>query len=521
MKKVVIVEALSTGFNYIQDCLDRDLEPIVLEVRLDQNEALETIQKERDEKYGTLKNSVKIIKEASSYEDTFKQIQALKPSIVIPGSEDGVILATRLADDLGLPGNSYSMIDKMTNKFYTHNALRDAGVRHIRGKICRTLQEAEMFFDELGNESVVVKPPHGAGSMGVRFCKGKADFLKKFAEQLGKVGCLGDVAQELLVQERIFGTEYIVNTMTFNGFHKVSSIWRYQKKAQDNGSNVYVGMNAIDDVTPEAYSLVEYAFQVLNAIGIKQGPVHGEFMIDEKGPVLIETNCRCMGGSYPAKYGDKVFGHHETDLALDSYINPDAFNKRISQPYKTNRFGFIKFMITPRNMPITNSPILGILPYLKSFFNCAILSTATSDHLDRTVDLETITGIIRLIHDNYSIIKQEYELLETLESKYFGLLYQETYDPSLGSLPPVSTEQESLDSFEINLRHLKDYPLEDVYHYLKQVIHSVKKGGTISVTKEAYEEFPYGASGMVMILKIFGLTVQLPTYKRDKIIATL
>ena len=36
--------------------------------------------------------------------------------------------------------------------------------------------------------------------------------------------------------------------------------------------------------------LIRYAFDVLEAIGIQYGPVHGEYMVDEKGPVLIEGN---------------------------------------------------------------------------------------------------------------------------------------------------------------------------------------------------------------------------------------
>lgn len=519
MKKVIIVEALSTGSNLIQDCFDRDLEPIVLERYLDTEVSAKALEHERSEKYSHIKVPFTIIKEQKSYEVTLEQVRALAPSFVLPGSEDGVILATRLADDLGLLGNPYSIINKMTNKFHMHNALKEAGVRHIRGQICKTPEEAEKFYDTLDNENVVVKPPHGAASMGVRFCKGKKDLLTKFSEQLGQIGSLGDIAQELLVQERIIGSEYIVNTLTFNGIHKVTSIWKYEKKALDNGSNVYVGMIAIDEVTPEAYALVEYAFQVLDAIGIKQGPVHGEYMLDEKGPVLIETNCRCMGTSYPAPYGDLIFGHHETDLALESYTNQDVVLQRLCKPYGTKKFGFNKFMITPKDMPITNSPIFGILPHLRSFYNCTVYSTISTDNLAKTVDLETSSGTIRLVHEDYSIIKQEYELLKDLESKYFGLLYQENFDKSLGSLPEVSAAPDSLDSFEIDLRHLKDYPLEDVYHYLKQVILSVKKGGTIFVTKDAYAEFPYGAAGMVTILRIFGLTINLPVYKSDKIIA--
>jgi len=518
-KKVVIVEALSTGFNYIQDCIERGLEPVILEVACADKNILEFMEQLRHEKYAKLTTKVQTLREAETYEKTLEMVRALNPILVVPGAEYGVVLATRLADDLGLPGTPYSYIDKMTNKFYTHEALKAAGVRHIRGKICKTQEEAEKFYDELDNEKVVIKPPHGCCSMGVRICNNKEEFVKTFAEQINQVGYYGDAAEELLVQERIVGTEYIVNTLSIEGTHKVTSVWKYEKKVLDNGSNVYVGIIAIDNVSPEAYALVKYAFQVLDAVGIKQGPVHGEFMIDEKGPVLIETNCRCMGSSYPAKFGDQIFSHHETDVSLDSYLNPGKALESLSRPYKAKKYAVMKCLVTPKDTPITNSPILGILPCLKSFYSCGILTSANFNDLPKTVDLETSSGTIYMLHEDYAVLQQEYELLNTLESNYFGLLYQEKYNATLGALPTISAKPDSLDEFEITLRHLKDYPQEDMYHYLKQVIQSLKKGGKLSVSQEAYEEFPYSAAGMVMILRIMGMTVQLPEYENNKLIA--
>ena len=55
---------------------------------------------------------------------------------------------------------------------------------------------------------------------------------------------------------------------------------------------------------------------------IQYGPVHGEYMIDEKGPVLIEVNCRPMGGGMSKQFMDLAFGQHETDSALDAYLDP-------------------------------------------------------------------------------------------------------------------------------------------------------------------------------------------------------
>ena len=47
--------------------------------------------------------------------------------------EEGVVIGTRLADDLGMPGTPYSNIANMTQKSVMHQSLRKAGLRYIRG----------------------------------------------------------------------------------------------------------------------------------------------------------------------------------------------------------------------------------------------------------------------------------------------------------------------------------------------------------------------------------------------------
>ena len=98
-------------------------------------------------------------------------MRALDPILVIAGSEFGVPYATRLASDLGLPGNPADCLKAMTEKDAMHQALKDAGVRYIRGQVITTVEEAKVYYQELGTENVVVKRVRGAGTQGVYLCK--------------------------------------------------------------------------------------------------------------------------------------------------------------------------------------------------------------------------------------------------------------------------------------------------------------------------------------------------------------
>lgn len=132
-----------------------------------------------------------------------------------------------------------------------------------------------------------------------------ADQIKDGVEDIiGNPDMFGAINNEALIQERIGGTEYIVNTVSHKGENYITACYKYLKHEIPGGSMLYdMNENILEsEVTPEIENLMEYAKKVVNAIGIEYGPVHGEFMIDDKGPVLMEVNCRICGGDMTSKF---------------------------------------------------------------------------------------------------------------------------------------------------------------------------------------------------------------------------
>ena len=111
-------------------------------------------------------------------------MKELDPVLVIAGSEFGVPLATRLSEDLGLPGNPVSALRSMTEKDAMHEALKKSGLRYIRGMIVRDEAEAESCYRSLGTEDVVVKRVRGAGTQGVFLCHGLEETKRAVRESL-------------------------------------------------------------------------------------------------------------------------------------------------------------------------------------------------------------------------------------------------------------------------------------------------------------------------------------------------
>ena len=547
-KRIVIAEYVSTGYNMVYDVLSRGYEPVLLDCPYVAEQAdLADFHAGREAVRARLPKGLIHIPENADYQAVLEQVRALQPILVIAGSEFGVPYATRLAADLGLPGNPVDRLKAMTEKDSMHQALKEYGIRYIRGQVISTVDEARAYYQELNTEHVVVKRVRGVGTQGVYLCKGLEETLAAVEKELAAGVLSGGEAVALLMQERIIGTEYIVNTVSCNGRHRVASIWQYDKVKMANGTNAYNYAQTVNKLDIGHSRLVSYAFDVLDAIGIQYGPVHGEFMIDERGPVLIEVNCRPMGGGMSRKFVEQLFGHHETDCALDAYLNPDKFEEELNKPYRPLRKGAMKFFILPRDVAAETTPIVPISKRLKSFHKGLFDRVGRDLLITQTKNLETTGGMVYLIHPDEQVVIDECNLLHTIEMKYPDILFQQTRETG-GSAAcrtdiaaimkemrcgggtlvfsdtdvqvegaTVISEKElrsAYDSYEQGILDLSKpetfADLEIVIRQIYEFADKIRENGRIIIPESTYANLPYGMEGMEILLRITGLRIETP-----------
>ena len=547
-KRIVIAEYVSTGYNMVYDVLSRGLEPVLLDCPyVAEPGDLADFHAGRDAVRARLPEGLIHIPESADYAAVLEKVRALQPVLVIAGSEFGVPYATRLAADLGLPGNPVERLRAMTEKDAMHQALMDYGIRSIRGRVITTAEEARAYYRELNTEHVVVKRVRGVGTQGVYLCKGLEEVLAAVEKELSAGVINGGEAVALLMQERIIGTEYIVNTVSCNGRHRVTSIWQYDKVKMANGTNAYNYSQTVNRLDVGHSRLVNYAFDVLDAIGIKYGPVHGEFMVDERGPVLIEVNCRPMGGGMSRKFVEQLFGHHETDCALDAYLNPGKFEEELNKPYRPLRKGAMKFFILPRDVAAESTPIVPIAKRLKSFHKGLFDRVGREKLITQTKNLETTGGMVYLVHPEEQVVIDECNLLHTIEMKYPDILFQQA---GTGASPAASGadiaaimkemrcgggtlvfsdtdvqvegatvigEKElrsAYDSYEQGILDLSRpetfADLEIVIQQIYEFADKIREHGRIIIPESTYRNLPYGMEGMEILLRITGLRIEMP-----------
>ena len=104
MRNIIVVDCKSSGVNYIADIVNRRYNPVVLELKPVEGHE-EANKKELETCYGNISDKFDIIYEKDTYEETLEAVREYDPEVIVSGSEHGVILTTKLANDLNLLGN--------------------------------------------------------------------------------------------------------------------------------------------------------------------------------------------------------------------------------------------------------------------------------------------------------------------------------------------------------------------------------------------------------------------------------
>lgn len=562
MRNIVVVEASSTGYNYIRDIVNRNFNPIILDLKGDGSEESKQYKEMTYQSYAMIEEDYELIIEKDTYEETLEMVREYDPVLVIAGSELGVILATKLANDLNLLCNPIENLDAITLKDKMQEKIAESGLRYIRGRAVKSVEEAIEFYDEAGLSEVVVKPIYSAGSVGVRICLNKEEMIEAFNHLSNTVNIYGNNITEFVVQERIKGEEYFVNTVSHNGDHRVTLMWKYSKVKTEEGGNVYDSIDTVNELGLGEAEIVEYAYDVADALGIKYGPVHGEYMVDEDGPVLIEVNCRPSGGGMEAEYLDKISGQHETDSALDSYLNPKNFYYERDRGYRLYAHGSLKLFIVPRDLVAESSPMTHISNKLKSHYKTTQELIEDKTLFVKTQDFETTGGIVFLVHEDGYVLQKDLEFLRSIEKKAFELVLSEGHNvkiPSQEDLASVEELESIIEKVNVrgatlfvtdqkmninNVLEVSPNQLEDVKGdfntivvnlnesivnlkadivakmFLK-IIQHVRKGGIIIIPKSTYQYFDHGRSTAEALVKVLDLRIELPLHNfRNMVIAS-
>ncbi|MFE0457888.1 ATP-grasp domain-containing protein [Kitasatospora sp. NPDC058965] len=334
-----------------------------------------------------------------------------RPEFLVCGSEPGVEAFDLLAAHWGMRPNSGSS-EARRDKFLMQARLREAGVRYIPHHKGADTASVLDWCAASGLAEYVVKPVKSFATDGVYFCSDLAEVRAACERLFGRLDLAGELITEVLVQERLVGPEFVVDSVSLDGSHFVVDMFRYTKETVD-GNPVYRAMTAVE--VGDHPEITAYVEQVLTALGIENGPGHSELILTADGPVLIETGARMHGG-LGAKLVDVSSTHSLIDLTLAARIDPAEYRRRTGVRPSLRKGVVECFLSSPTAGTVTANRVREACAGLDSFLfdTCA---QQPGDRMEQTVDLITSYGRVVLANADHEALARDTAVVLDLDRR--------------------------------------------------------------------------------------------------------
>lgn len=361
-----------------------------------------------------------IFNESDGYSTLLDNIKNLPLVGVMIGFDSAIKTALKIAHDLHL-SNSIPLenSDFLGNKYLTGKYLQKKGLfplKQIQVNLDNKKAAIESAIREIGFP-LIIKPTNSAGSFGFALCYSDNELLDNINVLLNSTDFLGNRLSELVIQERMEGTEYAVCTISSQMQHKILGLLRYEQGLLF-GQNMIRAIEFLPSEDSQYESIIQYTKAILNATHFSSGPAATEIMLTKKGPCLIELNPRVAGINVedllqfctPTSQGA---------MLASIYSNEALFLEKIDEPVKAIGFGKIIFLRNGKeNTPLSQEAVDEILnlPSCKQ----ANFKFKTGEKLPITKDIFSVLANILMCNNVQSIFELDCQKLLSIEKKYFS-----------------------------------------------------------------------------------------------------
>ncbi|MDU9037062.1 ATP-grasp domain-containing protein [Pseudomonas corrugata] len=354
-----------------------------------------------------------------------EEVNIEKVAYVIPGADSGVYLADYLAGIAKINhSNPHQTSELRRNKYVMIEAVTEAGLASIRQKKCYSPEQTYEFLKVNKIIKAVVKPQEGMGSDQVWICDTVESATNAASQILMNPNIFGDRNDSVLVQEFIEGDEYMIDTISVDGRHRIIAAWEsYLGRSQ---SPTPLHADAIDHTHLIYSALANYAQKILDVLDVKFGAAHIEIKHNPKTSTfyLIELNQR-FHGSMSVFFSTMVYGTNQVAELAAAMANPDQYKSTTNimpTKKKHGRKVYLRSCIEGTVRKDLNSI------YENKFESIVdIMSRATvGKSLTKTTSLATSPGTIFLCNENPEILNQDFDKIRETENLAMHSLITET-----------------------------------------------------------------------------------------------
>lgn len=207
--------------------------------------------------------------------------------------DDVMILASEVANELELPHPSLKGLKNVYSKTNTRDILKD------RGFIQPMYQEFSLSAppcDPSVPYPFVLKPIRDAGAYGVHLCKNKNEYIQTLNQinESSKLSMLGREYNNFIIEEFLIGEFYGAEVIYNLGEWYIAGINKIF--VSENNSLCMEGVSQPADLSEKNYRMIHHNIDCwVDALELKGGALNIEFILTDKGPVLVEVNLRVAG----------------------------------------------------------------------------------------------------------------------------------------------------------------------------------------------------------------------------------
>ncbi len=362
----------------------------------------------------------------------------------LPGCETGVNLCDALNENFDFRSNGTVLSTARRNKFVMAEAVRRHGIAVPAQFYAERLEELLQWVHHHLRWPVVAKPVESLSSEDVRICRSEAELVAAFHAVTGRRNLAGAINRGLLVQEIMNAPQYIVDTVSYQGRHYLSGVWRYGRpefasdvlRALADGAEwpatarnltwASLRYGAISSVSkqilpgddPAAATLFRYSMGVLDALAIQYGPCHIELMWTENGVRLVELGARVHGAPQTHMLSRMCTAASQVDRTIDLFLDPARFLRNARQSYRLKFQGMMCRLIPWREGRLGGFHGFNRIERLPSYhgkFNMA----------EPGQRVPGCVGVAMLLHPDEDTLQRDYATIRQLEKEDLYVIWDQ------------------------------------------------------------------------------------------------
>ncbi len=211
--------------------------------------------------------------------------------VITAATDFGVLTASYIAQEMGLPGLKYEVAKLIKNKYRVRKRLYEQHVDDTEQAYAVDKDTDIEMLARLLNYPVIVKPCDGSGSRGTS----RVDYPEQLAEAC-MYAMSGSITHQAEIETFITGQEYGAESIVVDGqIHVLGIMKKWMTRPPyyaELGHAIPSGLSC--EIEKKAKECVEKA---ITALGINFGSVNMDMLITDEGKVYIVDIGARMGGN--------------------------------------------------------------------------------------------------------------------------------------------------------------------------------------------------------------------------------